>query len=108
MYVCFLIGTPGFVACLECMLRANDFSFEKRGQGGMVFCEACEAKEMSQLETRHIYIEDVDGGKRTLNAQVTAQVGLGHIHVLNLHVNIVHLTVRLLCPNKSASGTKKG
>lgn len=46
VYVCFLIGAPGFIASLECMLGANDFSFEKRGEGGMVFCETCGMKAM--------------------------------------------------------------
>lgn len=50
VYVRFLIGAPCFVAGLERVLGADDFSFEERGQGGMVFCEACIMKITSQSE----------------------------------------------------------
>lgn len=40
MYIGFLIGAPCFVASLECMLCSDDFAFEKRSQGRVVFCQA--------------------------------------------------------------------
>lgn len=46
VYVGFLVGAPCFVASLERVLGADDLSFEKRGQGGMVFCETCRMKRL--------------------------------------------------------------
>lgn len=36
VYVGFLIGTPCFIASLECMLGSDDFAFEKCSQSRMV------------------------------------------------------------------------
>lgn len=82
VYICLFIRTPFFVPSLERMLSADDFALEKGRQGGMIFREA-------------------------LNTQVTAQVRLGHVHVLNLDVNIVYPLVRLLGADKFATGAKK-
>lgn len=42
--------------------------------------------------------------KRTLDSQVPAKKALGHVHVLDLHLNVVHLTVRLLGSFEFAAG----
>jgi hypothetical protein len=38
----------------------------------------------------------LDGKNHTLNAQVAGERRLGHVDVFDLHLNLVHLTVRLL------------
>lgn len=82
MYVCLFIGTPFFVTSLECMFGADDFALEKGRQGWMIL-------------------------RKALNTQVTAQIRFGHVHVLNLYVNIVYLAVGLLRADKFATGAKK-
>jgi hypothetical protein len=83
VYVCLFIRTPFLIASLKCVLGANNFAFKECGQGWMILGEA-------------------------LNAQVAAQVGFGHVHVLDLHVNVIHLAVGLLCADESTPRTKKG
>lgn len=83
MNVCLLIGSPFLVTSLECMLGANNFAFEECCQSRVIFSEA-------------------------LDTQVAAQVRLGHIHVLDFHVHIIDLAVRLLSPDESTSGAEKG
>lgn len=92
VYVCFLIGAPCFIASYECVLGADDFSFEECGQGGMVFREACIGRTTVRMA---LYIGEKTEGMEepTLNAQIATHIGLGHIHVLDLHVNIIHLAV---------------
>lgn len=83
VYVCLFVRTPFFITSLKSVLGSNYFTFKESGQGRMILGEA-------------------------LNAQIAAQVGFSHVHVLNLHVNIIHLAVRLLCADKSTSGAEKG
>lgn len=40
VYVCLFIGAPCFIASEERVFGADDFPFEERRQGGMVFREA--------------------------------------------------------------------
>lgn len=68
VYVCLFVRTPFFITSLECVLGSNYFAFKERGQGWVIFSEA-------------------------LDAQVAAQVGFSHVHVLDLHVDIIHLAV---------------
>ena len=62
------VRAPFWVSGLERVLGADNLALEVGGQGRMVLSEA-------------------------LDAQVATQVRLGYVHVLNLHVHIVHLTV---------------
>lgn len=107
VYVCFFIGAPCFIASEECVLGADNFPFEERRQGGMVFREAYLVQITSWSECCSVYDEN-HVRRQTLNAQIAAHVGLGHIHVLDLHVNVIHLAVRLLRSNKFAAGAKIG
>lgn len=83
VYVCLFVCTPFFITSLKSVLGSNYFAFKECGQGWVILGEA-------------------------LDAQIAAQVGFGHVHVLNLHVDVIHLAVRLLCADESTSGTKKG
>lgn len=45
---------------------------------------------------------------QTLDAKVAAQVGLGHVHMFDFHINIIDLAIRLLRADKLASRAQKG
>ena len=46
--------------------------------------------------------------KHTLNAQISAEVGLDHVDMFDLYVHIIDLTVRLLGTREFASRAQKG
>lgn len=45
---------------------------------------------------------------RTLDSKVAAEIGLSHIYMLDLDINIVHLAIALLRSDKFATGPQKG
>jgi len=78
LHVHLLIGAPFRMFFGKSVFRSDDFAFEVGSQARVVFRQA-------------------------LNAQVAAQKRLFHINVLDLHLNIVDLTVRLLIAMEFAS-----
>jgi hypothetical protein len=44
---------------------------------------------------------------RTLDSKVAAEIGLSHVHVLDLNIDVVDLAIALLCSDKLASRAKK-
>lgn len=46
-------------------------------------------------------------GVLTLDAQIAAEKGLIQIHMLQLHLHLVHLLLRLLAPSKLAARVKE-
>lgn len=45
---------------------------------------------------------------QTLDSKVTAEIGLSHIDMFDLDVNIVDLAIALLCSDEFATGAKEG
>lgn len=81
VHVGLLRRTPRFISGLESVFDTNDFSFEERCQSRMIL------------------------GK-TLDTKIAAEVRLSHIDMFDLHVDVVHLAVGLLCTSELASRAK--
>lgn len=81
VHVGLLRRTPRFISGLESVFGTNDFSFEERCQSRMIL------------------------GK-TLDTKIAAEVRLSHIDMFDLHVDVVHLAVGLLCTSELASRAK--
>lgn len=87
----FLARSPVFVRGVEGVLRANDLAFEIRREFRMVFCQTC-ANSISNVVTPFCLNRVERVNERTLYAQVSAQEGLAHVYVLDLHRYLVLLT----------------
>lgn len=74
------ISTPVVVLGEKTVLSSNNLAFEICGEGWMIFGQA-------------------------LNTQVSAKERLAHVHMLDLDLNIVDLSLRLLSPVESTAGT---
>lgn len=94
VHVCFLRSAPFLIASLKRMLSADNFAFEKCGQGGMVFRESWDNRKLASIQDSKA--DRCALVSPTLYAQIAAHIGLGHINVFNLDVHIVNLAIRLL------------
>jgi hypothetical protein len=100
VHVGLLRCTPSFISGLESVFGPNDFSFEERCQSRMILGETYRCKRRLAIM---FYIRD---NPRTLYTKIAAEVRFSHIDMFNLYVDVVHLTVRLLCTSEFASGAK--
>lgn len=57
----------------------------------MIFCEAC-GEQQTLVELGSMHVPDAHESQ-TLDSKVTTEIGLSHIYVLNLNIDIVNLTV---------------
>ncbi len=97
-----LAGAPALVLRDEAVFRADDLALEVRRQGGMIVGQACVVVGRSAAGTQ-ANVQKRSGNGRTLDLEVAAQERLAHVHVLDLHLDLVLLPFRLLGPDKPAS-----
>lgn len=83
LHINLFIRSPFCMPCLKCIFCADYFALKVRCESGMIVSEP-------------------------LDPQIAAEKGLLHVNMLYLHLDVVYLTIRLLCPYKARSRLKKG
>ena len=82
LHIHFIIRTPLCMSCLERVFCADYLSFEECGKRWVLMRE-------------------------TLDAEIAAEVRLAHIHMFDVHLNIIHLTIGLLGAFEATAGTEE-
>lgn len=103
MHIGLFCSTPRLMARLEGMFGADDFPFEECRQGWVVLREAWQ-KNMGK---RHRYANYLYTRPPTLYAEISTEIRLGHINMLDFHIHIVYLAVGLLGADKLASRSQE-
>ena len=81
-HVVFVGGSPIFVACLEGVFRADDLSFKACSKGRVLRRKPC-TKSVELGVARSAMT------KPTINLEISANGGLGHIHRLDIHFDAI-------------------
>jgi len=97
-------SAPFFITSLESVFGADNFSFKKCSQCRMILSETCGQSTLVRVQCT----SPVCSESQTLDSKVAAEIGLSHVHVLDLNINIINLAIALLCSDELASRAKKG
>lgn len=101
LHIRLICGAPGVVLGLESVFGPDDLAFEICCEGWVVFGEACVESNQPLSIVRNC------GRKSTLNTQISAHERLIHVNVLDIYLDFVYLTIRLLSALELAAGAKE-
>ena len=103
--VCLFRGAPFLITSLKSVFGADHFSFKEGSQGRVIFCQAC-GEQQKLVEQGSMHVPDAHES-HTLDSKIATEIGLGHINMFNLNIDIIDLAVWLLSSSEFAAWTEK-
>lgn len=95
--------------CDETIVGSDYFALKISRKCRVVLRKSC-GEVNEQVEDQRRLRRDARRSKKrlTLNTEISAQKRFLHVDVFDFHLDIIHLSLGLLCPVEAAPGAEKG